>query len=73
MAFYHSQMQSYFHSKQINVAYDLINPCHAEPGYILLENNVDPDQKPSEKPADQDPHCFSLGLQIHSYNWNQDS
>ena len=27
-----------------------------------FENSVDPDQLASEKPADQDPHCFPLCL-----------
>ena len=25
-----------------------------------FENSVDPDQLASQKPADQDPHCFQL-------------
>ena len=28
---------------------------------FYLENSVDPDQLASEKPADQDLHCFPLG------------
>ena len=32
----------------------------AEWGYTYFENSVDPDQLASEKPADQDPHCFPL-------------
>ena len=27
-----------------------------------FENIVDPDQLASEKPADQDPHCFQICL-----------
>ena len=29
-----------------------------------VENNVDPDQLASEKPADQDLHCFQNGIYI---------
>ena len=29
-----------------------------------IENSVDPDQLASQKPADQDPHCFPLSLYI---------
>ena len=32
-----------------------------------FKNNVDPDQLASEKPADQDPHCFSICWSIHVY------
>ena len=35
-----------------------------------FKNSVDPDQQASEKPADQDPHCFPFCLQIHANNWN---
>ena len=28
------------------------------PEISVFENNVDPDQLASEKPADQDPHCI---------------
>ena len=36
-----------------------------------IENSVDPDELASEKPADLDPHCFSLFLliHVHAYNW----
>ena len=30
-------------------------------------NGVIPDQLASEKPADQDPHCFPLYLEMHAY------
>ena len=30
------------------------------------ENSVDPDQLASEKPADQDPHCFVFNLLVNS-------
>ena len=48
----------------------LINPCPAELGYIIFENNVDPEQLASNKPPDHDPHRFPLILKIHAYNWN---
>ena len=38
-----------------------------------FENNVDPDQLASRKPADQDPHCFQHCLYMHTYNWNQEA
>ena len=44
--------------------FKVFNPCHAKPEYIAFENSVDPDQLASEKPADQDPHCFPLCLLI---------
>ena len=34
------------------------------------ENSVDPDQLASEKPADQELHCFPLALKVHAFNWN---
>ena len=40
------------------VTVDQLNLYHAKPGYILLENSVDPDKLASKKPADQDPLCF---------------
>ena len=30
-----------------------------------IENSVDPDQLASQKPADQEPRCFSLVLKMH--------
>ena len=33
---------------------------------ICFKNSVDPDQLSSKKQADQDPHCFSLCLQIRT-------
>ena len=35
-----------------------------------FENSVDPFQLASEKPADQNLHCFPLCLQIHACQWN---
>ena len=38
------------------------------------ENSVDPDQLASEKPADQDPHCFPLRsseYMLISFNWGK--
>ena len=35
-----------------------------------FENSVDLDQLASEKPADQDLHCFPLCLEIHANNLN---
>ena len=34
-------------------------------GISNFENSVDPDQLASEKPADQDPHCFPCSHRIH--------
>ena len=36
------------------------------PDISYFENSVDPDQLPSEKPADRDPHCFQLCLIKHA-------
>ena len=49
------------------------------PDLSHYENSVDSDQLASEKPADQDPHCFpicmnidaSLGIQISIHNFPQ--
>ena len=37
-----------------------INPIMLNRDMFCLENSVDPDQLASEKPADQDLHCFLL-------------
>ena len=37
------------------------------------ENCIDPDQLASKKPADQDPHCFLLGLYMTITGKLQDS
>ena len=34
------------------------------PDLSHFENSVDPDQLASQKPADQDPHCFSICMLI---------
>ena len=44
-----------------------LNPCPAEPGYILPLQSVDPDQlaflkKLLKKPTDLDLHCLSLSM-----------
>ena len=38
-----------------------INTCK-QLNISCFENSVDPDQLASQKPADQDPHCFPLCL-----------
>ena len=35
-----------------------------------FENSIDPDQLASQKPADQDPHCFLLFIVNTCFNWN---
>ena len=39
-----------------------LNPYYPKPRYLLFSKSVYPDQLASEKPADQDPHCFQLCL-----------
>ena len=38
-----------------------------------FENTVDPGQPASEKPADQDSHCFPLCLQVYAHDRNPES
>ena len=57
-------LRSPFYNLVINLFTTMINldiPC--------FENSVDPDQLASQKPADQDSHCFPLYL-IHANNRN---
>ena len=44
----------------------MINPV-----IFCFENSQDPDQLASQKPADQDPHCFPDCLNLIANNLNQ--
>ena len=48
-------MNNSFYSQ---VLHDSIALILLNPDVSRFENSVDPDQLTSEKPADQDPHCF---------------
>ena len=46
-----------------------LNLAMLKPDISCFKNCVDPDQLASQKPADQDPHCFLICLLIHAYGW----
>ena len=58
---YYVAVVFHFSTKLINLFVWLFNPCPAELRYIFLfENSVD-----TEKPTDQDPHCYQCSLLIN--------